>query len=106
MIKIEILDYSPTIAMLIPLHLPFLMIFPITTCQHHQAAEEVAGLVVVPDIFCPDTVYHSVTPPPCQDNLPQLVEEEQEQEDDSINPNPVTGLWVCTMHTISRVKTT
>ena len=69
--------------------------------QHHQAAGEVAGLAVVPDIFCPDTVYHSVPPPPCQDSLPQLdghaaeEEEQGEQEDDWINPNPVTGSWVC-----------
>ena len=69
--------------------------------QHHQAAGEVAGQVVVPDIFCPDTVYLSVPPPPCQDSLPQLdgqaAEEEEpgEQEEDWINPNPVTSSWVC-----------
>ena len=87
--------------------------------QPHKEAEEVAMPTVagpghilhVPDLFCPDKVYHDlpaaaqdVPQPPHQDTLPQLDghagdvagRQEAEQEDeDWINPDPVTGSWVC-----------
>ena len=89
--------------------------------NHPDAAEEVAMHTVagpghilhVPDLFCPDIVCHDLpaaaqdgSPPPPQDTLPQpqldghaevvAGEQESEQEDeDWINPDPVTGSWVC-----------
>ena len=89
--------------------------------HHHQApAEKVIGLADadcvthVPDIFCPDRDYHEqhvtvqdVPPPPCQEFLPQLdghAEEAHETEvcelhggddDEWINPHPITGMWIC-----------
>ena len=92
--------------------------------QHQLVAEEavmpsnVGHDINVPDLFCPDIVYQDlpvvaareVPPPPQQDTLPQLdghadadivpggqeVEVVIEQEDDDwINPDPVTGSWIC-----------
>ena len=68
--------------------------------QHHhqvQAAEE------VPDVLCPDQVYQHLQtaaqavppPPPRQTILPQLDGHADEEDDDWINPDPVTGFWIC-----------
>ena len=57
-----------------------------------QVAEEGAMLVDaghvphVPDIFCPDRVYHNlpatvqVPPPPCQDNIAQILQKSMKTE--------------------------
>ena len=71
---------------------------------------------LIPDVFCPDKVYHHlpatvqvVPPPPCQDAIPEVhghagdVEEELEaaqehgdgEDHDWINPDPVSGFWIC-----------
>ena len=91
--------------------------------QHPQVAEEavmplnMGHVIHVPDLFCPDPVYHDlpaaareVSQPPRQDTLPQLdghadadvgagrheTELVKENEDeDWINPDPVTGSWIC-----------
>ena len=55
-------------------------------------------------MFCPDNVYQqsaqAALDPPLQNNLPQLdgnvTENEEDNDDDEwINPDPVTGLWIC-----------
>ena len=84
--------------------------------QHQEVAGEAARVVnaghvpCVPDVFCPDRVYHNlpaaaqvVSPPPCQNNIPQIdghvadVDEEQGDGDDQdwINPDPISGMWIC-----------
>ena len=90
---------------------------PVDEQHHHQAAVEAAqfaeGVHHVSDVFCPDGDYHdqhviaqAVPPPPRQEFLPQLdghTEQEHETEvceqhgddDEWINPHPITGLWIC-----------
>ena len=58
-------------------------------------------------MFCPDNVYQQSAPaaldPPLQNNLPQLdgnvtendKDEDNDDEEEWINPDPVTGLWIC-----------
>ena len=86
--------------------------------HHHQEAGEAdeGHIPLIPDVFCPDKVYHHlpataqvVPPPPCQDAIPQVdghaadVGEELEaaqehgvgEDHDWINPDPVSGFWIC-----------
>ena len=88
---------------------------PVDVQQHHQVAgkatrhAEAAHALHVHDVICPDRVYdhlhapaQTVQPRPSQDTLPQLDGHAEEQEaavhhedDDWINPHPITRLWFC-----------
>ena len=75
--------------------------------QQHLAGQAQQGFLRaqhIPDVFCPNNVYQqsasSALDPPLQNNLPQLdgnVTENDGDNDDEewINPDPVTGLWIC-----------